>query len=192
MFENYKTFKTTFAGRELMVETGKVCGLANGSCWIHYGETVVMVNVAASPKPREGVDFFPLSVDYEEKLYAVGKIPGGYLKEEDLPSQAAARDLLEETGVVAKPRALFSARCKAGQWILVFTMDYVSGMPRSDGYENSEVLLLTPQEAIARRDITNMSRSIMKAYLAQPQRVIPLSEKVPPTYDPEKYEFFGV
>ena len=49
MFENYRTFKTTFAGRELMVETGKVCGLANGSCWIHYGETVVMVNVAASP-----------------------------------------------------------------------------------------------------------------------------------------------
>lgn len=119
-------------------------------------------------------------------------IPGGYLKEEELPSQAAARELLEETGVIAKPRALFSARCKAGQWILVFTMDYVSGMPRSDGYENSEVLLLTPQEAIARRDITNMSRSIMKAYLAQPQRVIPLSEKVPPTYDPEKYEFFGV
>ena len=70
MFENYKTFKTTFAGRELMVETGKVCGLANGSCWVHYGETVVMVNVTASPKPREGVDFFPLAVDYEEKLYS--------------------------------------------------------------------------------------------------------------------------
>mgnify|MGYP003236700093 CR=1 FL=1 len=50
MFENYKTFKTTFAGRELMVETGKVCGLANGSCWVHYGETVVMVNVTASPE----------------------------------------------------------------------------------------------------------------------------------------------
>ena len=89
MFENYRTFKTTFAGRELMVETGKVCGLANGSCWIHYGESVVMVNVAASPKPREGVDFFPLSVDYEEKLYAVGKIPGGYLKREGRPSEKA-------------------------------------------------------------------------------------------------------
>ena len=89
MFENYRTFKTTFAGRELMVETGKVCGLANGSCWIHYGETVVMVNVTASPKPREGVDFFPLAVDYEEKLYAVGKIPGGYLKREGRPSEKA-------------------------------------------------------------------------------------------------------
>ena len=70
MFENYRVFKTMFAGRELTVETGKVCGLANGSCWVRYGETVVMVNVAASAKPRDGVDFFPLSVDYEEKLYA--------------------------------------------------------------------------------------------------------------------------
>ncbi|MBP5604125.1 MAG: polyribonucleotide nucleotidyltransferase, partial [Ruminiclostridium sp.] len=89
MFDNYKTFRTTFAGRELMVETGKVCGLANGSCWVHYGETVVMVNIAASPKPREGVDFFPLSVDYEEKMYAVGKIPGGFLKREGKPSEKA-------------------------------------------------------------------------------------------------------
>ena len=89
MFENYKTFKTTFAGRELMVETGKVCGLANGSCCVLYGETGVMVNVTASAKPREGVDFFPLAVDYEEKLYAVGKIPGGYLKREGRPSEKA-------------------------------------------------------------------------------------------------------
>ncbi len=89
MFENYKTFKTTFAGRELMVETGKVCGLANGSCWVHYGDTVVMVNATASPKPRDGIDFFPLAVDYEEKLYAVGKIPGGYLKREGRPSEKA-------------------------------------------------------------------------------------------------------
>ncbi len=89
MFENYKVFKTTFAGRELTVETGKVCELSNGSCWVRYGETVVMVNVAASPKPREGVDFFPLSVDYEEKLYAVGKIPGGFLKREGRASEKA-------------------------------------------------------------------------------------------------------
>ena len=89
MFENYKVFKTTFAGRELSVETGKVCGLANGSCWVRYGETVVMVNVTASEKPRDGVDFFPLSVDYEEKLYAVGKIPGGFLRREGKPSEKA-------------------------------------------------------------------------------------------------------
>jgi polyribonucleotide nucleotidyltransferase len=89
MFENYRTFKTTYAGRELIVETGKTCGLANGSCWVHYGETVVMGNVTASPKPREGVDFFPLSVDFEEKLYAVGKIPGSFLKREGKASEKA-------------------------------------------------------------------------------------------------------
>ncbi|MGN0687234.1 MAG: polyribonucleotide nucleotidyltransferase [Oscillospiraceae bacterium] len=89
MFENHKIFKTMFAGRELTVETGKTCGLANGSCWIKYGETVVMVNVTASAKPREGVDFFPLAVDYEERLYSVGKIPGGFLKREGRPSEKA-------------------------------------------------------------------------------------------------------
>ncbi|MCH5323878.1 MAG: polyribonucleotide nucleotidyltransferase [Eubacterium sp.] len=89
MFENYKVFKTTFAGKELTVETGKVCGLANGSCWIRYGESVVMVNATASPKPRDGIDFFPLAVDYEEKLYSVGKIPGGFLKREGRPSEKA-------------------------------------------------------------------------------------------------------
>lgn len=89
MFENYKVFKTMFAGRELTVETGKLCGLSNGSCWVRYGETVVMVNVAASPKPRDGVDFFPLAVDYEEKLYSVGKIPGGFLRREGKPSEKA-------------------------------------------------------------------------------------------------------
>lgn len=89
MFENYRTFKTTYAGRELIVETGKTCELANGSCWVRYGETVVMANVTASPKPREGVDFFPLSVDYEERLYAVGKIPGSFMKREGKPSEKA-------------------------------------------------------------------------------------------------------
>ena len=89
MFENHREFKTMFAGRELTVETGKVCGLANGSCWVKYGETVVMVNVTASAKPRDGVDFFPLSVDYEERLYSVGKIPGGFLKREGRPSEKA-------------------------------------------------------------------------------------------------------
>ncbi|MCL2018485.1 MAG: polyribonucleotide nucleotidyltransferase [Oscillospiraceae bacterium] len=84
-----KTFKTTFAGRELIVETGKTCELSNGSCWVRYGETVVMVNVAASEKPRDGIDFFPLSVDFEERLYSVGKIPGGFLKREGRPSEKA-------------------------------------------------------------------------------------------------------
>lgn len=89
MFENYKTFETTYAGRKLMVETGKTCELSNGSCWVHYGDTVVMANVTASTKPREGVDFFPLSVDYEERMYAVGKIPGSFTKREGKPSEKA-------------------------------------------------------------------------------------------------------
>mgnify|MGYP005924036679 CR=1 FL=1 len=89
MFENFKTFETTYAGRPVVVETGKTCGLANGSCWVRYGETVVMANVTASAKPREGVDFFPLSVDFEEKMYAVGKIPGGFNKREGKASEHA-------------------------------------------------------------------------------------------------------
>jgi polyribonucleotide nucleotidyltransferase len=89
MFENYRTFETTYAGRKLVVETGKTCGLSNGSCWVRYGDTVVMANVTASAKPREGVDFFPLSVDYEERLYSVGKIPGSFTKREGKPSEKA-------------------------------------------------------------------------------------------------------
>ncbi|MGN0592239.1 MAG: polyribonucleotide nucleotidyltransferase [Ruminococcus sp.] len=89
MFENYRKFETTFAGRPVVVETGKTCELSNGSCWVRYGETVVMANVTASPKPREGVDFFPLSVDYEERMYAVGRIPGSFTKREGKPSEKA-------------------------------------------------------------------------------------------------------
>lgn len=89
MFENYKVFKTDFAGRELVIETGKLAQLANGACLVRYGETVVNVAVTASAAPREGIDFFPLSVDFEEKLYAVGKIPGSFLKREGRPSEKA-------------------------------------------------------------------------------------------------------
>lgn len=89
MNNNYQKFETTFAGRPLIVETGKTSELSNGSCWVRYGETVVMANVTASKKPRDGIDFFPLSVDYEEKLYAVGKIPGSFLKREARPSENA-------------------------------------------------------------------------------------------------------
>lgn len=89
MFENHRIFKTMFAGRELTVETGKTCELSNGSCWVRYGDSVVMANVTASEKPREGIDFFPLSVDYEERLYAVGRIPGSFMKREGKPSEKA-------------------------------------------------------------------------------------------------------
>lgn len=89
MFENFKVYKTEFAGRPLVIETGKMAQLANGECLVRYGDTVVHVAATASAKPRDGVDFFPLSVDFEEKLYSVGKIPGSYLKREGRPSDKA-------------------------------------------------------------------------------------------------------
>ncbi len=89
MKRDIRTFETTFAGRQLKVETGRTSEFANGSCWVRYGDTVVMANVTMSAKPREGVDFFPLSVDYEEKMYAVGKIPGSFLRREARPSEKA-------------------------------------------------------------------------------------------------------
>ncbi|MBQ7291215.1 MAG: polyribonucleotide nucleotidyltransferase, partial [Clostridia bacterium] len=89
MFENYKVFNYTYAGRPLTVETGKVAGLANGSCMIRYGETTILACATASAKPRDGIDFLPLSVDYDEKMYSVGKIPGGYLRREGRPSEKA-------------------------------------------------------------------------------------------------------
>jgi polyribonucleotide nucleotidyltransferase len=84
-----KIFQTTLAGRPLIVETGKLAQFANGSCLIRYGETVILASATASLTPRDGVDFFPLSIDYEEKQYAVGKIPGGYIKRESRPSEKA-------------------------------------------------------------------------------------------------------
>lgn len=84
-----KKYETQLAGRNLSIETGKIAELANGSVVVRYGETVVMVNVTAAKEPKEGVDFFPLSVDYEEKLYAVGKIPGGFTKREGKPADKA-------------------------------------------------------------------------------------------------------
>lgn len=85
----FKSYSTELAGRTLTLETGKLAGLANGSVLVKYGDTVVLVDVTASKEPRDGIDFFPLSVDYEEKLYAVGKIPGSYTKREGKPSDKA-------------------------------------------------------------------------------------------------------
>ena len=88
-FKNYKTFRYELAGRPLVIETGKVAGLANGSVFCRYGETVVLCCATASEKPRDGIDFLPLSVDFDERMYAAGKIPGGYLKREGRPSEKA-------------------------------------------------------------------------------------------------------
>ena len=84
-----KVYKMDLAGRELSVEIGKVAELANGECIVRYGDTVVLVTATASEKPRAGIDFFPLSIDYEEKMYSVGKIPGGFNKREGRPSEKA-------------------------------------------------------------------------------------------------------
>lgn len=85
----FKSYSMELAGRTLTIETGKMAGLANGSCLVRYGDTCVLVCATASKEPREDVDFFPLSVDYEERLYSVGKIPGSFQKREGRPSEKA-------------------------------------------------------------------------------------------------------
>ena len=84
-----REFEYDLAGRKLIVNIGKVAEQANGSCLVRYGDTVVLVTATASKEPREGIDFFPLSVDFEERLYSVGKIPGGFIKREGKPSEKA-------------------------------------------------------------------------------------------------------
>ena len=88
-FTQYKKYETTVAGRPLTIEVGKMAELANASAMVTYGETSVLVAVTASPRPRDGIDFFPLSVDFEEKLYAVGRIPGSFMRREGQPSLPA-------------------------------------------------------------------------------------------------------
>ena len=104
MFENYRAFETEFAGKKITFETGKMCALANASILVRYGETAVLCNVTASKTPREGIDYFPLSVDFDEKLYSVGKIPGSFPRREGRPTDRAILD----SRVVDRPmRPLF-------------------------------------------------------------------------------------
>ena len=86
---SFKTFEMELAGRTLRAEIGRVAAQANGAVLLHYGDTVVLSTATASEKPRDGIDFFPLSVDFEEKLYSVGKIPGGFTRREGRPSENA-------------------------------------------------------------------------------------------------------
>lgn len=88
-FKNFKVWETELAGRPLSIETGKMAGLANASVMVRYGETNVLCTVTMSAKPRDGIDFFPLSVDFEEKMYSVGKIPGSFQRRESRPSEKA-------------------------------------------------------------------------------------------------------
>ena len=85
----YRKFETELAGRPLVIETGKFAELAGGAVMVRYGDTAILSTATASAKPREGIDFFPLSVDFEEKLYSVGKIPGGFIKREGRPTEKA-------------------------------------------------------------------------------------------------------
>ncbi len=91
-------------------------------------------------------------------------IPGGFVKENELPNIAFEREILEETGIKAVAESVIATQFKSDQWCMVFKMKYCEGTPRSDGYENNEVLLLTPEEALKRDDLTNMSRKILMAY----------------------------
>ncbi len=88
-YTDYRTFKTAIGGRLLQLEIGKVCEQANGQVMVRYGDSVVNCTVCASPEPRQDADFLPLSCDYEEKMYAIGKIPGGFIKREGRPSERA-------------------------------------------------------------------------------------------------------
>ena len=87
----FKQYEMELGGRKLVLEFGKYAEQANGSTFVRYGDTVLLVTATASDKPRDGIDFFPLSVDFEEKLYSVGKIPGGFIKREGRPSEKAIR-----------------------------------------------------------------------------------------------------
>ena len=88
-FPNHRTYTMDLCGRPLTIDVGKVAELATASAMVSYGETTVLVAVTAAPRPRDGVDFFPLSVDFEEKLYAVGRIPGSFMRREGQPSLPA-------------------------------------------------------------------------------------------------------
>lgn len=85
-FTEKKVYEMDFCGRPLRMETGRMAELANASVFISYGETSILVTVTASPRPRDGIDYFPLAVDFNEKLYAVGRIPGSFMRREGRPS----------------------------------------------------------------------------------------------------------
>lgn len=118
-------------------------------------------------------------------------LPGGFVHENELPTTAVEREILEETGVVAKVRSVIAIQFKPEQWCAVFVMDYISGMPESDGHENSEVLLLTAEDAVNRIDITNMSREILNAYIGSHSE-LSKSSYVPVSADKDNYVIFGV
>ncbi|MEG1850118.1 MAG: polyribonucleotide nucleotidyltransferase, partial [Oscillospiraceae bacterium] len=121
MLFEHKVFETQFAGRPLSFEVGKIGMLANGACIVRYGETTMMVNVTMSKNPREGIDFFPLSVDFEEKLYAAGKIPGSFMRREGRPSDKA---ILASRLVDRPMRPLFPKDLRNDVTIIMTVLSY--------------------------------------------------------------------
>ncbi len=119
-------------------------------------------------------------------------LPGGFVKENELPTAASEREILEETGVRTIARSLMSVQFKPEQWCAVFIMDYVSGTPKSDGYENSEVLLLSAEEAVGRGDITNLSRELLAAYRDKNYLALEKSGYVPKSSSADNYVIFGI
>lgn len=118
-------------------------------------------------------------------------LPGGFVQENELPTVAVEREILEETGVAAKAKSIIAMQFKPEQWCAVFVMDYISGTPKSDGLENSEVLLLAPEETVNRDDITNMSREILMAYTTK-HGELSRSGYVPASANRDNYVIFGV
>ena len=118
-------------------------------------------------------------------------LPGGFVQENELPTIAAEREILEETGVASKAKSIIAVQFKPDQWCVVFVMKYLSGTPKSDGYENNEVLLLTAEEAVNRDDITNMSREILQAYIAEHTEIYK-GDYIPASSDSNNYAILGV
>lgn len=127
--------------------------------------------------------------------YGVAKdrilLPGGYVKDNELPTLAIEREICEETNVVCKAKDLYSMQFKSEQWCAVFTMEYKSGTPTSDGFENSEILLLGIDEALQRKDLTNMSREILKAYKSNKNGLVK-SDYLAKARTNKDYVIFGV
>ena len=118
-------------------------------------------------------------------------LPGGFVQENELPTAAIEREIFEETNITAKAESIIAVQFKPEQWCAVFMMEYLSGTPRSDGIENSEVLLLSPEEAVSRNDITNMSREIIKKYL-KGYVELSKSDYIPCSVDRDNYAILGV
>ncbi len=118
-------------------------------------------------------------------------LPGGYVKQGEIPTTAVEREIFEETTIVCKAKELCSMQFKAEQWCAVFTMEYISGEAKSDGYENSEVLLLSVDDALSREDLTNMSREILTAYKSN-KNGLAKSEYIAKDHTEKNYAIFGI